>query len=105
MQPLGLSRNELKCHLYDPTGVHDDLEQLCTEAQCAYINREEGIIVCGAPVGGLQFQRRYVHSVVKTSISKQLDDLRRISLSPSTYVERCSICCGGSPGGGSIRAK
>jgi hypothetical protein len=57
MQPLGLSRNELKCQLYDPSGVHDDLEQLCTEAQCAYINHEERIIVCGAPVGSLQFQR------------------------------------------------
>ena len=88
MQPLGLSRNELKCQLYDPSGVHDDLEQLCIEAQCAYINREEGIIVCGAPVGSLQFQRRYIQSVVEISINKQLDDLRRIFLTPNGQLKR-----------------
>jgi len=64
MQQLGLSRNALKCKLYDPSGVHDDLQGLCSEARCEYINREEGIIVCGAPVGSLQFQRRYIQSVV-----------------------------------------
>ena len=31
------------------------------QAQCAYIRIEEGIIVCGAPVGSIQFQRRYVN--------------------------------------------
>jgi len=54
MQPLGLSHNVLKCQLFDPSGVHD-LQGLCIEVQCKYINREKGIIVCGAPVGSLQF--------------------------------------------------
>jgi len=41
------------------------------------------MIVCGAPVGSIQFQRQYVNSKVDSSIAQQLDDLRRISLKPN----------------------
>ena len=88
MEPLGLSRNRDKCQLYDPSGIHDDLEDRCIQAQCTYIRSEEGIIVCGAPVGSIQFQRQYVNSKVDSSISQQLDDLRRIFLTPNGVLKK-----------------
>jgi hypothetical protein len=66
--------------LYDPSGIHDDLEDRCIQAQYTYIRSKEGIIVCGAPVGSIQFKRQYVNSKVDATISQQLDDQRRISL-------------------------
>ena len=54
MEPLGLSRNRDKCQLHDPSGFHDDLVDQCIQAHCQYIRSEEGIIVCGAPVGSIQ---------------------------------------------------
>ena len=58
MEPLGLSRKRNKCRLYDPSGFHDDLTDGCIQAQCQYIRSEEDIIVCGAPVSSIQFQRQ-----------------------------------------------
>jgi len=88
MLPLGLSRNRTKCQLYDPSGRHEDLYDRCTIAQCTYIPSEEGIIICGSPVGSLHFQREYVNSVVNSSITKQLDELRRIFLTPNGELKK-----------------
>ena len=60
MEPLALSRNRYKCQLYDPWKI---------------AGSEKGIIVCGAPVGSIQFLRQYVNSKVDSTISQQLDDL------------------------------
>jgi len=88
MEPLGLSRNRDKCQLYDPFGFHDDLADRCIQVQCQYIRSEEGIIVCGASVGSIQFQRQYVNSKVDSSIVQQLDDLRPIFLTPYGVLKK-----------------
>jgi len=64
------------------------LADRCIQAQCQYIRSKDSIIVCGAPVGSIQFQRQYVNSKVDSSIVQQPDYLRRIFLTSNGVLKK-----------------
>jgi len=88
MQPLGIARNRSKCKLYDPNGYYQGLQEQCADFGCEYVPSEEGIIVCGAPVGSLRFQREYIKAKVENGIKSQLDQLKQVFLTPNGELKK-----------------
>jgi len=92
MQPLGIMRNQAKCKVYDPNGVHEQLQQQCNAFGCVYVPSEEGIIVCGAPVGSLRFQREYVLAKVDQKVKREIDQLKQVMLTPNGELKKENQC-------------
>ena len=92
MQPLGIVRNHTKCKIYDPNGFHAHLEEQCNNFGCGYISSDSGTIVCGSPVGSSQFQRDYIKSKVDEGITRQIDQLKQIMLTPNGELKKENQC-------------
>jgi Reverse transcriptase (RNA-dependent DNA polymerase) len=89
MDNLGIVRNRIKSQLYDPIGLDPaNLQQSCEENGFTYVPTEQGIEVCGAPIGSRQFMTEFVNRVVNESIRKQLDDMRRVFLTPNGQIKK-----------------
>jgi hypothetical protein len=52
------------------------------------VPREEGVIVCGSPVGSLRYQREYIRSIVDINIKNQLTNLKRVFLTPNGTIKK-----------------
>ena len=92
MQPLGILRNQTKCKIYDPNGYHAHLEEQCNNFGCGYISSDSGTIVCGSTVGSPQFQRDYIKSKVDEGITRQIDQLKQIMLTPNGELKKENQC-------------
>jgi hypothetical protein len=80
---LGIIRNQANCKVYGPNGVHDQLQDQCNAFGCVYVPSEEGVIVCGAPVGSCRFQREYVLAKVDQKVKREIAQLKQVMLTPN----------------------
>ena len=91
MEPIGITRNKIKSKIYDPVSrIEDvpDFRQACARVGCAYIPVDDGILVCGSPVGSTAFMKSYVDRVVADGIKNQLENMKRAHLTPNGQVKR-----------------
>jgi len=88
MDTIGINRNRLKSQLYDPSGMYGDITEQCQQHGCTFVPTDQGIMVCGSPVGSREFMVNYVRGIVQNSIRNQLQDIKRVFLTPNGEVKK-----------------
>jgi len=68
MESIGITRNRLKSQLYDPSGMYGNMTEQCQLHGLTFVNTDQGIIVCGSPVGSREFMVNHVRNVVQNGI-------------------------------------